>query len=149
MRARSAGGCGRTAGVSDADATAIRAVIERQLRRLRRGRCGDGVLLASPEIRQMFSTARNFMTMVQAEYAVVYRPASTMFADVRQADGRIPSVRRDDGCGRADVARHLSRGPAGRRRLAHRRVHPHPGRRQGSRRTRPRHRPGMTFSVIA
>lgn len=76
-------------GVSDADATAIRAVIERQLAAFAEDDAETAFSLASPEIRQMFSTARNFMTMVQAEYAVVYRPASTMFADVRQADGRI------------------------------------------------------------
>ena len=76
-------------GISDADAAAIRAVIERQLAAFAEDDAETAFGLASPEIRQMFSTARNFMTMVQAEYAVVYRPASTMFADVRQADGRI------------------------------------------------------------
>ncbi len=68
-----------SADVSNADARAIRAVIEAQLKAIA---ADDAVLAfsyASPSIRMQFGDAPTFMTMVHEGYPMLIRPTATVF----------------------------------------------------------------------
>ena len=71
---------------SPADAAAIRAVIESQLAAFQRDDGEEAFAYASPQIRERFATAANFMRMVREGYAAVYRPRDTAFGALA-ADG--------------------------------------------------------------
>ncbi|MBM3504595.1 MAG: DUF4864 domain-containing protein [Alphaproteobacteria bacterium] len=59
---------------SDGERQAIRQTIESQVEAFRREDGRAAFSLASPAIQQQFQTPENFMRMVQAGYAPVYRP---------------------------------------------------------------------------
>jgi hypothetical protein len=91
--------------VAPADAQAVRAVIEAQLDAFRHDDAARAFSLATPGIRQTFRSAENFLAMVRASYAPVYRPMSVAF-DVPQAieGGIVQPVRLTDAAGRAWIA---------------------------------------------
>ena len=62
-----------------ADARAVRAVIEAQLDAFRHDDAARAFALATPGVRETFRSAENFLAMVRASYAVVYRPKSVLF----------------------------------------------------------------------
>jgi hypothetical protein len=68
--------------LTDADRTAIRAVIERQLDALRQDDAVSAFALASPEIQAKFETPERFLTMVRTAYQPVYRPRQVMFREL-------------------------------------------------------------------
>ena len=87
--------------ISDADAKAVRRVIEAQLDAFRHDDAKRAFSYAAAGIRDMFGSAESFLEMVRTSYAVVYRPRNVVFeppervgADVVQpvimtdADGR-------------------------------------------------------------
>ena len=87
------------------DARAVREVIEAQLDAFRRDDAERAFALATPAIRAAFGTAENFMAMVRAQYAVVYRPRSVSFdAPVSDGGELIQPVRMTDAEGRAWLA---------------------------------------------
>jgi hypothetical protein len=81
---------GQPAEASDADAVAVRTVIEQQLDAFRRDDAAAAFSYATPAIRDMFGSADNFLVMVRASYQAVYRPRSFEFRDfyVVQGDAR-------------------------------------------------------------
>ena len=66
-------------GVSVADATAVRSVVQAQLDAFAADDAKRAFSYAGPAIREMFGTAERFMAMVKASYPVVYRPAAVAF----------------------------------------------------------------------
>ena len=66
--------CAYHGGVTAADRTAIRAVIEHQLEAFRRDDAVNAFAFASPEIQAKYGTPENFMTAVRSFYEPVYRP---------------------------------------------------------------------------
>jgi len=91
--------------VSAADARAVREVIEAQLDAFRRDDAARAFSYAAPAIRETFGSAENFMAMVRAEYAVVYRPHSVSFDAPEMAGGElVQPVRMVDAEGRAWIA---------------------------------------------
>ncbi len=82
------------------DGQEIRAVIEAQLAAFRDDDARKAFSFASPEIRQQFETAENFMRMVRTAYPAVYRPASVSFYDaVQMNDGVLQKVELEDADG--------------------------------------------------
>lgn len=65
--------------LSDADARAVRAVIEAQLEAFRRDDAPRAFSYATEGIRGNFGTPERFMAMVRSAYPVVYRPRSVDF----------------------------------------------------------------------
>ena len=87
------------------DARAVRAVIEAQLDAFRQDDAARAFALASPGIRATFGTPDNFMAMVRASYAVVYRPKSVLFQAPVSIDGQVVQpVRMTDDEGRGWLA---------------------------------------------
>jgi hypothetical protein len=76
----------------DEGAAAVRAVIERQLDAFRRDDAEEAFSYATPGIREMFGSAANFLTMVRASYAAVYRPRSVAFREVYVVHGEARQV---------------------------------------------------------
>jgi len=75
--------------VSSDDAAAIRSVIEQQIAAFGRD---DGVAafsFASPNIRTLFGSPEDFMSMVKAGYQAVYRPQQMTFKDIRSRGGQV------------------------------------------------------------
>ena len=68
-----------TASAEDLTAASSRAIIERQLDAFERDDAEAAYALAAPTIKQMFSDADQFMTMVRDHYAPVYRHRSVEF----------------------------------------------------------------------
>ena len=66
-------------GVSVADATAVRSVVQAQLDAFAADDAKRAFSYAGSGIREMFGTAERFMAMVKASYPVVYRPATVAF----------------------------------------------------------------------
>jgi Domain of unknown function (DUF4864) len=115
--------------VSDADARAVRQVIEAQLAAFRRDDAPRAFSYAAPGIRDTFGTPEKFMAMVREQYAVVYRPRSVSFEEplivgedlvqpVRMTDGYghtwmaiYPMAKQPDGAWRINGC-HLARLPA-------------------------------------
>ena len=91
--------------VPAADAKAVRAVIKAQLDAFRHDDAARAFALATPGIRETFRSAENFLAMVRASYAVVYRPKSVLFETPQLIDGQvIQPVRLTDAEGRAWIA---------------------------------------------
>ncbi len=65
--------------VADADARAIRRLVEAQLHAMATGDARLAFSYASPDIHRQFGTAENFMAMVRQGYPMVVAPASTSF----------------------------------------------------------------------
>lgn len=68
--------------LSQADRTAIRFVIEQQLKAFQQDDADKAFSFASPGIQAQFGSPQNFMAMVQSAYRAVYRPRSVMFAEI-------------------------------------------------------------------
>ena len=91
--------------ISDADARAVRAVIEAQLEAFRRDDGARAFSYAAPGIRDSFGTPEKFMAMVREQYAVVYRPRSVSFEEPLMAgEDLVQPVRLTDGYGHAWMA---------------------------------------------
>jgi DNA-binding transcriptional LysR family regulator len=91
--------------VSPDDAKAIRAVIEAQLDAFRHDDAARAFSLATPGIRKTFGSAENFLAMVRASYAVVYRPKDVIFESTRYIEGQlVQPVRLTDVEGRSWIA---------------------------------------------
>jgi hypothetical protein len=91
--------------VSPDDARAVRAVIEAQLDAFRRDDSVRAFSYAAPAIRDTFGSAENFMEMVRAQYAVVYRPSGVAFEEPGIFEGNVVQpVRFTDAEGRVWVA---------------------------------------------
>ena len=69
-------------GVSAADVTEIRHVIERQIEAFRRDDAQGAFALASPGVQEVFGTPERFLETVRASYRAVYRPATYAFDDL-------------------------------------------------------------------
>lgn len=78
---------GEPAGLTDADRSQIRAVIERQMTAFRADDKAGAFALASPAIQSMFVTPEAFMNMVKSGYQPVYRPKVVEFQEIVQLDG--------------------------------------------------------------
>ena len=79
-------------GVPEADAEAIRALIESQLAAFAADDAETAFSFASENIQKTFGTAERFLAMVRASYPVVYRPASVNFLEPERLDGVIVQV---------------------------------------------------------
>jgi len=91
--------------ISDADARAVRRVIEAQLDAFRRDDARRAFSYAAPGIRDAFGTAEKFMAMVREQYAVVYRPRSVSFeAPLMAGEDLVQPVHLTDGDGHAWMA---------------------------------------------
>jgi hypothetical protein len=91
--------------VSDADARAVRQVIEAQLAAFRRDDARRAFSYAAPGIRDSFGTPEKFMAMVREQYAVVYRPRSVSFEEpLIVGEDLVQPVRMTDGYGHAWMA---------------------------------------------
>lgn len=97
------------------DTQAIRKVIEAQLDAFRRDDAAGAFSLATPGIRETFGTPENFLAMVRASYAVVYRPQSVRFEPPVMIEGEVVQpVRLTDAEGRAWLALYpMQRQPGG------------------------------------
>jgi hypothetical protein len=69
----------RAADLSPKDQKQIIQVVQAQLNAFARDDAAKAFSYAAPNIRQLMGSAENFMAMVRTRYAVVYRPASTLF----------------------------------------------------------------------
>ena len=74
--------------LSDADRTAIRDTIGRQVEAFRRDDGDAAFGLASPGIQGMFGTSDIFMDMVRRAYRPVYRPQVFDFGDIVELNGQ-------------------------------------------------------------
>jgi hypothetical protein len=91
--------------VSDADARAVRQVIEAQLDAFKRGDAARAFSYAAPGIRDTFGTPEKFMAMVREQYAVVYRPRSVSFEEpLIVGEDLVQPVRMTDGYGHTWMA---------------------------------------------
>jgi len=91
--------------ISDADARAVRRVIEAQLDAFKRDDARRAFSYAAPGIRDAFGTAEKFMAMVREQYAVVYRPRSVSFeAPLMAGEDLVQPVHLTDGDGHAWMA---------------------------------------------
>jgi hypothetical protein len=91
--------------ISDADARAVRRVIEAQLDAFKRDDARRAFSYAAPGIRETFGTAEKFMAMVREQYAVVYRPRSVSFeAPLMAGEDLVQPVHLTDGDGHAWMA---------------------------------------------
>lgn len=73
---------GPPARLTEADQTAIRAVIKEQIAAFQRDDGSAAFALASPGIQRQFGTPANFMAMVRSGYQPVYRPRRVEFREV-------------------------------------------------------------------
>ena len=69
-----------------ADEKSVRSVVEAQLAALAKDDAVEAFSYAAPNVRKAFGTASRFLSMVQNDYPVVYRPASVAFLRP-EADG--------------------------------------------------------------
>jgi hypothetical protein len=74
---------------SDADALAIRQVIESQMAAFQKDDGARAYSFASPTIQKKFVNADIFMEMVRTGYAAVYRPRDVEFRTLRLENGRL------------------------------------------------------------
>jgi len=79
-------------GIPEADAEAIRALIESQLAAFAADDAQTAFSFASENIQKTFGTAEHFLAMVRASYPVVYHPASVNFLDPERVDDVIVQV---------------------------------------------------------
>jgi len=91
--------------VSDADARAVRQVIQAQLEAFRRDDAARAFSYAAPGIRDTFGTPEKFMAMVREQYAVVYRPRAVSFEEpLIVGEDLVQPVHMTDGYGHAWMA---------------------------------------------
>ena len=74
------------------DAATAQSIIRSQVEALGRDDAATAYAFASPDIHQRFPQANVFLSMVQQNYAPVYRHKSFEFGEVRLADGKIAQL---------------------------------------------------------
>ena len=129
-RAQAAGPGTPPIAVAVGDASAIRIVVEAQLKAFAADDAGAAFAQAAPSIRSMFGTAEQFMAMVRAGYPVVYRPASVLFLAPVQVQGQtVQGVQMTDAGGALWLAVYsLERQPGGGWKISGCNVQPQSGR---------------------
>jgi len=65
--------------VLEADAKAVRAVVEAQMKAFAADDARRAFSYAAPNIHEMFGTPDNFLAMVKSAYPMVHRPSSVAF----------------------------------------------------------------------
>ena len=86
--------------ISQADAEAIRRVIEAQLAAFAADDADKAFSFATRGIQGTFATPENFIAMVKNTYPVVYRPASVVFLEAELAgDETLQRVQMSDDAG--------------------------------------------------
>lgn len=78
---------GEQLALPEADRTAIRQVIERQLQAFQRDDGTAAFSYAAPGIQSKFESAETFMEMVRSGYQTVYRPRAVQFKDIISLEG--------------------------------------------------------------
>ena len=98
-------GSAHAATFTPADEKSIRAVVEGQLAALAKDDATKAFSYAAPNVRKAIGTASRFLSMVQNDYPVVYRPASVAFLKP-EADGDevVQRVQMQDASGNAWLA---------------------------------------------
>lgn len=75
--------------LTQADQSAIRSVIERQLQAFQRDDALGAFTFATPAIQTQFGTPEHFMLMVRTHYHPIYRPRSVMFEGFTTVQGNL------------------------------------------------------------
>ena len=101
--------------LTPADEKSVRSVIQAQLAALAKDDAVKAFSYAAPNVRQAFGTASRFLSMVQNDYPVVYRPASVAFLKAEgNGDDVVQRVQMQDASGTAWLATYsLQRQKAG------------------------------------
>ncbi len=73
--------------LTEAEAAAVRAVVQGQLDALARDDADKAFSYAAPNVRNRLGSAERFLAMVRASYPVVYRPASVDFLVAQRVTG--------------------------------------------------------------
>jgi Domain of unknown function (DUF4864) len=90
----------RAADLGASEAKSVRAVIQSQLTAFAADDAARAFLFATPQLRQAFGSADNFMRMVRSSYPVVYRPATVAFLKPQIEQGTVvQAVHFTDGSG--------------------------------------------------
>ena len=88
-----------------ADEKSVRSVIEAQLAALAKDDAAKAFSYAAPNVRKAIGTASRFLSMVQNDYPVVYRPASVTFLKPEgDGDEVVQRVQMQDASGHAWLA---------------------------------------------
>lgn len=102
--------------VAPADARAVRAVIEAQLKAFAKDDAQAAFSHAAPGIRAQFASAEHFVAMVRGAYPMVYRNSSVAFLKPRRVDAElVQAVQIDDTHGGQWVATYVLQRQADRR----------------------------------
>lgn len=75
--------------VAGADRTAIRQVIQRQMDAFQKDDGAAAFAFATPQLRERFGSADNFMSMVRGGYQPVYRPSQVSFGKLERTDDSV------------------------------------------------------------
>ena len=90
----------RAADLGAAEAKSVRAVIQSQLTAFAADDAARAFSFATPQLREAFGSADNFMRMVRSSYPVVYRPATVAFLKPQLDQGTVAqAVHFTDGSG--------------------------------------------------
>lgn len=88
-----------------ADEKSVRSVVQAQLAALAKDDATKAFSYAAPNVRKAIGTARRFLSMVQNDYPVVYRPASVAFLKPEgDGDEVVQRVQMQDASGNAWLA---------------------------------------------
>ena len=88
-----------------ADEKSVRSVVEAQLAALAKDDAAKAFSYAAPNVRKAVGTASRFLSMVQNDYPVVYRPASVAFLKPEgDGDEVVQRVQMQDASGNAWLA---------------------------------------------
>ena len=88
-----------------ADEKSVRTVVEAQLAALAKDDASKAFSYAAPNVRKAIGTANRFLSMVQNNYPVVYRPASVAFLKPEgDGDEVVQRVQMQDASGNAWLA---------------------------------------------
>ena len=88
-----------------ADEKSVRSVVEAQLAALAKDDAVKAFSYAAPNVRKAIGTANRFLSMVQNDYPVVYRPASVAFLKPEgDGDEVVQRVQMQDASGNAWLA---------------------------------------------
>lgn len=102
------GASGGTLAADDADAVAIKAVIQTQLDAFRQGDAETAYAQAAPSIRTIFPSTERFMRMVRGGYAALIEPSAVTFSELRtNADRGLQEVVVIDRAGKGWIARYM------------------------------------------
>ena len=82
-------GPARAADLSAADAKSVRSVIQAQLAAFEADDAARAYSFATPQLREVFGNAENFLRMVRTSYPVVYRHATVAFLKPELQDGAV------------------------------------------------------------